>query len=213
VGLPSWLPGAARMSVPASAVWAIVVGLLWAILGGIRGLCQPIAWPVWFTLRRWLLRTLVWAIALLVIAVVALGSWRQLDIELGLRARPIPWDSILIAMLALAVVPGILGEIWNTRGTNTPASATKQMPVLRPGIIIAVAAAICALILVGAHFGAPLRQKFDAQTTLASAQERTDSWLSDFDATLNNAIDRLYIRLYDRRAPAPTPAPTPKSTP
>jgi hypothetical protein len=213
VGLPSFLPGLAQSAVTASTVWAIVIGLLWALLGGIRGLFQPIAWPAWFTLRRWLLRTLVWAIALVVIAVVALGSWRQLDIELGLRARPIPWDSILIAMLALAVLPGILGEIWNTRGTNTPASATKQMPVLRPGIIIAVAAAICALILIGAHFGAPLRQKFDAQTTLASAQERTDSWLSDFDATLNNAINRLYIRLYDRRAPAPTPTVLPKSTP
>ena len=214
VGLPVRFPALEQLPLPASTAWAIAIGLLWALLAGIRGLLQPLAWPVPFTLRRWLLRTLIWAITLALIAIVALSSWRQVDLELGLRMTPISWSSALIAMLALAVVPGILGEIWNTRGARTPASVSRQLPVVRPGIMIASAAVICALILTGAHFGAPLRQKFDAETTLGSAQEWTRQKLTSFDTTVNGAVDRLYVRLYDRRAPAPpTPAVPPKSTP
>jgi hypothetical protein len=213
-GLPRWLPGLDRMAMPAPAVWAIVVGLLWALLAGLRGLLQPLAWPVLYTLGRWLLRTLIWASTLVLLAIVALRSWRQLDLELGFRATPIPWSSALIAMLALAIVPSVLGELWNTRGGTTPSSASRQMPLWRPGIMIAGVAVICALILTGAHYTAPVLQSNGTRKTLVTAQEWTRHQMTRLDSTLNHAIDQIYLRMYDRRAPMqPTPAVPPKPTP
>jgi hypothetical protein len=213
-GLPRGLPGLDQMSVRAPAVWAMVVGLLWGLLAGVRGLLQPLAWPVPYTLGRWLLRTLIWASTLVLLAVVVLRSWRQLDLELGFRATPIPWSSALIAMLALAIVPSILGELWNTRGGTTPSSASRKMPLWRPGIMIAGVAVICALTLTGAHYAAPALQTNGARSTLNSAHEWTRRQMTRLDSTLNHAIDQIYLRMYDRRAPIkPTPAVPPKPTP
>ena len=216
VGLPDRLTGAGWQSPPASVAWAIFVGLLWALLAGGRGLLQPLAWPIRYTLGRWLLRTVIWAITFVLIAALALWLWRQITVDFGLRSTPIPWFSVLLGVLALAIVPGILGELWNTRGANDPDAVYKQMPLLRPGIIIVSTGLICLLLVTGGRFAAPALRNFDAGPTLVTAQERAGGELTRFEALVNEGLDQLTLRIYDRRAPAPgqpTPTPPPKAQP
>jgi hypothetical protein len=210
-GWPRWLRG--DQLAPAPIIFAAVIGALWALLGGIRGVLAPLAWPLLYTLGRWLLRTLIWGVTLVVMAGAALWLWQRLHIELGLRAVPV-WGSILIGAFALAVLPGIVGELWLTRGARDPSSVSRRMPVLRPGLMIAGAVVVCALLVTGVRFAAPVLQKYDAKTTLVPAQEWTRDQMSRLETMLNHAIDQVYLRMYDRRAPAqPTPAASPQPTP
>jgi hypothetical protein len=210
-GWPRWLR--ADQLAPAPAVFAGAIGALWALLGGIRGLMQPPAWPIPFTLGRWLLRTLIWAVTLVLVAGAALWMWQRLHIELGLQA-PAVRISALVGMFALAIVPGILGELWMTRRMGDPSHAARRMPVVKPGLMIGGAVIICALLLTGVRFAAPFLQKYDAQTTVVSAEAWASGELTGLEAIVNQAIDQVYLRMYDRRAPLPpTPTASPKREP
>ncbi len=76
----------------APAVWAIVVGVLWALLGGIAGLLQPPAYPVLYATGVRLLRTLVWATALALAAALVAWAGTQVRVHLGQPAIAIRWS-------------------------------------------------------------------------------------------------------------------------
>ena len=49
------LPGVGPL--PPSALPIILVAALWGLLGGLRGVWQPPAWPIYYAAFRWLRRT------------------------------------------------------------------------------------------------------------------------------------------------------------
>jgi hypothetical protein len=211
VGLPSWIP--AERQAPPTLVWAVVIGVLWAVLAGIRGLLAPLAWPLLYTLGRWVLRTFIWAATLVAIAAAALWAWRELHIVLGLWAGP-DWTSILVGAFALAIIPGILGELWTTRGARDASSVVRRMPVLKPGLLVGGTLVFCTLLMIGARLAAPAVRGGATEKALGIAQEWTDQQLAVFESTLNRAIDQIYLEMYDRRAPLqPTLTPFPKPKP
>ncbi len=204
VGTPGWLPAVLRL--PEAIFWPVVVGLVWVIMAAVRGFLQPLAWPAFYTLGRWLLRTAIWGVTLIVVAAAALWLWRELETQLSAPA-PIAWSSAIIAAFALAVLPGIGGELWNTRGASDPCAVSRRMPIWRPGLLVLSAVILCALLATGARLLAPSLQTNSASALVGRSEAWSSEQMSRLDVILNRAIDDFFLRLYDRRAPAPTATP------
>jgi len=214
---PAWLAGLTSPPMSSAAVWTALIGVVWAVLGGIRGALQRFAWPTSYALGRWLVRTLAWGAALPLVAAAGLWCWRQLDPEPAIAiARTTP-GAIPLFALAGAILPAVLGDIRPIRpGKRTPVTSAGRS-LRRPMLVAAIGVALALLVAVSAPVLGLIGQRVDLQKTVASVQEWAGDQLIQLETGVDHLTDRLYLRYHDRRAPVqPTPAapvPTPPLTP
>ena len=209
MAMPGWLPGLSELS--PTLAWALVVGLFWGILGGIRGLVQPQAWPVFYASRRCLMRLLIWLASLGLITLVLLWAWGQIP---GLGETPFGASPATLLLLALsfAILPASLGEIWNARSTRGVILIPTQQPLIRPGFLI-LAIVLASVLAIGAvRIATPVVEQIDIEETTGTAQTWLETRWQQLDHQINALIDDATIRYYDQRAPSHTPTPAGNDT-
>jgi hypothetical protein len=184
--------------------WVAGVGLLWSLLGALRGAKQPEAWPIHYATSRWLRRVLMWAFWLVTVAVLAVWGWAH---ESGL--------SLIVAALgglAAAVLPATIGELQSARALDNPRLLTGRYRAL--GSVVRTAAGV---ILLLAFLGAPrvvvpTLESPTGREALRTVQIQTESRWQRLNEGVDGLVTRLYLRYYDRRVPI-QPGPVPPSAP
>ncbi len=207
--LSRWLPGTPLF-------WIALFTLLWAIMGLLRGLLQPPAWPVSYALLRWLYSVVIWACALGLFGATAVWLWHQGYLEPGSASGPGMWIALHYGA-ALSCLPATLEEVLaaQARDTARPPRRWRQIgrriawAVTSAGLLVTLAMAPAILkpawerSLQGEGFAGLQRQALEK---LAEASLTADRWLRE-----------LYLVLYDRQWPisaGPTSAPaTPVAAP
>ena len=197
--IPAWATGMSWLPSTAPAFYAATVGMLWAVLGGWRGLAQRPAWPLGYALRRWLVRVGLWS----AIPVAIVMTWY------GFIAWLVPsWAShippalrgVLPILACLAIIPGTIGEMSAARGRESVQNVGRAGWRARAGRVVTAALASVAL-LVGSMFA---YQPFGLQRSLLTgtqpARVQVEQQAKRLQDKLNQLIDQAYIRLYDRRS-------------
>jgi hypothetical protein len=192
--------------------WALVVGLLWALFGAVRGLGQRTAWTAAYATARYLAKIGLWLLSLAVAAglgVVIWGAWSNqggpalLSVE-GLRV-------VLLAM-AVAIIPATLSELRAARRASDTPLAAERRGVAQPMLTALAAIALVAVLAAGVRLAGPTWQEL----VRSGAVDNTSNWLEqrmlDLDGAAQRVVERLYLWQYDRPAP-PAPAVTPTVAP
>ena len=181
--------------------WVAAIGSLWALLGLIRGAKQPQAWPVRYATVRWLRRILMWAGALMVVAVLAVWGWvHDSDISLVLAA---------LGGLAAGILPATIGEVQATGALDNPALLTGRYRAM--GSVVRTAAGVLLLValLSAPRVVVPTLESPTGREALRTVQVQTEGHWQRLNEGVGGLVTRLYLRYYDRRVPIqPTPAPS-----
>ena len=214
LGVPPWLAQRLPAHFTPALFWAAVVGLVWALLGALRGLRQPQRWPVSYAVARWLPRLVAWGAVWALLAAAGHWSWTHLGprLEAGIAAPPA--GVVVLLGLALAILPATVVAMRSARwprgmqGTP-PGQSGRRRPVW------AAAGLLLALVVV---IGLPplLRawQKAEAGSTLAPARGWVVEKWNRLEDRSSELWDRYILRTRDRRAPVqPTATLTPTPTP
>jgi hypothetical protein len=187
----TWLPLAP------SAVWTAFIALIWAALGAVRGAAQPRAWPIPYTLGRWLSRLGIWAVSLGLVGGAVRWAWGGLR---AIGAPPVPaivtWVMV-VGPAVLAVVPGTIGEMRSGERMRETSARAIRWSFLRP-LLLPVGAFILALaVRLGAPQLRPLWERLDAGATV----ERIGDWVAErlarLEKSIQDLIDDVYMRYYE----------------
>lgn len=209
----------AALHLESAAVWMVAVMALWAMMGLVRGLCQPLPWPIPYALRVWLSRLALWGLAL-ALASFGLAVWWQSNFGPSGQAHGFLCAQVAAAGLALAVVPATVFALRRhpmpmlVSGAPSLAEALGDGPSgkvssrprerARRAIWAVITALFVVLVLV---FVPPLARISAAELATPTAISSFHSWLGEQLEKLNTAVNEvtgeLYLRLYDRRAPLP----------
>jgi hypothetical protein len=192
-------------------VWMAPVALLWAILGAARGATQPPAWPIHFAVYRWLRRTVKWAAALVVVALLATWGWGR---SLGVDVTRSFYLVAALCGLAAAVLPATIGEIQTARALRNPALLTEGRRAIGSAVR-GVAGVLLLLVLLSApRFVIPAIGSPQAHEALQTAQGWGVTGMERMSAAIDDLFNQFTLRYYDRRAPAePEAAPASIETP
>jgi hypothetical protein len=190
-----WLP------LSPAATWVLVVTLLWAVLGALRGVAEPEAWPISYSMGRWLFRVLVWAVSLTLVGAAGLWAWGQLRPPDATRPGSIFRLTLLIPM-ALAIVPATVGEIRSGPEMRDTSLRAIRWSFLRPFVLPLIAVILALAAALGAPQLRPAIRRLDLPAATASAEEWIETRLVRVGERLDEVIDQLYLRYYDRGGPA-----------
>ncbi|MHB1319556.1 MAG: hypothetical protein ACYCYF_13140, partial [Anaerolineae bacterium] len=208
-GLAARLPDLPVIS--AAQVLPVLIGLIWAVLGAVRGWMQRWAWPTWYAVARWLVRTAAWMAGLAALAIVAFALARWLFPALGAYVTPDWTQRAALIGAALGVIPASVGEIRVARHQGVRNQIAH--PVRRYAGRVAWAAlgvALLMLVVGGVRFFA---QDFTLKETAAEGRGKLETWMDAREIDLLELRDRVLIRYSDRRAtPIPTSSVTPRAT-
>ena len=108
--------------------------------------------------------------------------------------------AIWLPALALSIFPAALGELWSFRSTRGSTILPRQQPLLRPGLLVLIAAILGIALVLGIRFIGPAWNRVDFERTVRSAQSIIDEQWVQFEGSMNGLVDDLTIRFYDRRA-------------
>jgi hypothetical protein len=218
---PQWFVADWGLADISAAAWMLLIGLLWAVMGLLRGFLQNIAWPILYATWRWLFRTLAWGVALSLLVTVTLWSWQQpysgLEIEFSQTTRAI---ASLLA-LAFSIVPAVLSEIWSARPKpDNAVDVAAQQPTLRPVALVSFGIILGFFMMASVRVVRPTWEQIHTTSTATTVGEWMEERWNSLEVGVNGFIDRVYIRYYDRRAPvqptttiAPTPTAIEKTKP
>jgi hypothetical protein len=205
---PPWLAGIGWTSTSSAATFAILVGLFWAALGGILGYAQPLTWPTFRAVGRWVRRLFIWAVTLSTVAVAGLWASRQLSGQLGLAVSGTTFEGAVFIALAAAMLPAAIREIQiGRREAGGPIGSSVQTH-LRPLVVGVVCATLMVLLVAGGRVIGPVWGEQDVRGQVVSARGWIGERWGRLEGGVNDFLDQLFIQRYDRRAP-PRPTPTP----
>jgi MFS superfamily sulfate permease-like transporter len=212
--------------------WVLLVAALWGVIGLVRGVLQPPAWPILYVTKRWLIRLAIWG-AILVLAGYGLAVWWQRSFgQAGDTPGQLRVQAALIGVF-LAAIPAAIAALRRPRATPSkqPAAASfaSTSELLPNGVpswprehargLAWGAVAVVVLILVLAFAPRLARTEWAevrAQEEVVASQGWAETQWIRLNTAIDDAVNRYYLRRYDRRAPIePTPAksPTPKASP
>ncbi len=207
---PDWFPGSAASPITWTAAWTVSVGLFWALLGGIRGALQPLAWPTSFALSRWFLRTLVWGGVFTLLAVAGYWALGHLAAGQGPTELPFTMGSLILFAWSLAIVPAVLGDVRSTPHSEGAQALASKRLLLRPALVGVIGVVLALSLVVGVQALGPVWQTAGVDDAMSTAGEWLGGQFTRLETGFDDAIDRLYLGYYDRRAPAqPTVVATP----
>ena len=207
---PDWFPGSAASPVTWTAVWTVSIGLFWALLGGIRGALQPLAWPRSYALARWFLRTLVWGCVFTLLAVAGYWALGPLDADQGPTELPFTMGTLILIAWSLAIVPAVLGDVRSAPDSEGAQALASKRLLLRPALVGVIGVVLALSLVVGVQALGPVWQTAGVDGAISTAREWLGEQFTRLETGFDDAIDQFYLRYYDRRAPAQPPAvPTP----
>ena len=195
-------PGAALLArltwwpLPSAAVWVLGLALIWGVLGALRGARQPEAWPTKYAMERWIFRTLLWALALFLFGAALLWGWSQLRPPDGPLPGPV-LRSLLVIPMALAIVPGTIGEIISTSEMRDTSVRAIRWTYLRPFLLPLAAILLAFVAALGAPRLRPALDRVDAPAVAVRVEEWTEARAEQIGQRLDDLIDRLYLSYYD----------------
>jgi hypothetical protein len=207
---PDWFPGSAASPITWTAVWAVSVGLFWAILGGIRGALQPLAWPTSFALSRWFLRTLVWGSVFTLLALAGYWALGHLAGDRGPTELPFTMGTLILVAWSLAIVPAVLGDVRSAPDSKGARALVSKRLLLRPALVGVMGVVLALSLVVGVQALGPVWQAAGVDDAMSTAREWLGRQATGLETGFDDTIDRFYLHYYDRRAPAqPMAVPTP----
>jgi hypothetical protein len=178
--------------------WILCLGILWGLIGLIRGFRQHPAWPIAYAAGKWLLRSAAWTVLLFACAV--LGAWSlnrfgAIHVDLSLPGL------LLIGVLtgAFSVIPATSGEIASARDEAVE-NERKQHP-LKFFKTAEIGPALAALFLIGSSF---LGQSFKDRTSFPAkfaGESVIEKQAFSLENKLNDTVDQFLLNYYDRRSP------------
>jgi hypothetical protein len=184
--------------------WALLVGLVWAVMGWIRGRNQPLAWPPAYSYGSWIVRMLAWAAAFSVLALAGQWIWRGFTASVSFAGGSAA--SVVSFATALAIFPATAGEVRSAqRSEGRPPPPTGRL--LRPALVMTIAGLALGLVLVvGGQLLRPAVQEVDVSGTVTTSQGwLTERWLR-LEKVADGLIDDLVIYYHERQRPGPVPA-------
>jgi hypothetical protein len=211
---PGVLADMASPSMPSAAIWALLIGLAWAALGGIRGSLQRPAWPTSYATQRWLLRTLGWAVALSLMAAAGLWTWTQMQIPPVTEVPTATLRALLLSATACSMLAAVLDELRLARSPRGPAVESVGRSLRRPMLVAAIGILLAVLLAASAPAFGIVRWHVHRRNIVASVREWTEDRSAQLEKGLNGLMDQLYLRYYDSRTsvqalPAAPAAPAP----
>jgi hypothetical protein len=189
-----------------TVLWALLVGLVWAVMGWIRGRNQPLAWPPAYSYGSWIVRTFAWAAAFSVLALA--GQWvsRQFAASASASFAGGSAASVVSFATALAIFPATAGEVRSAqRSEGRPPPPTGGL--LRPALVMTIAGLALGLVLVvGGQLLRPAVEEVDVSGTVTTSQGwLTERWMR-VEKVADGLIDDLVIYYHERQRPGPAPA-------
>ena len=194
--LQSWM---AFLPAAFQSGWPLLLALLGGGVGLWHGLVQPVAWPVQYAARRWLIATARWWGILTVLALVALLSWQRYQV--GEALSPSQLIQALLFSLAGALLLGSVANIRRGRSAQR-GEPPPIRPLRRQALGLAAAAAVILLLVASLQRIPALEQTAQIDQTVETVQVTATERMSQWEASLNQMTDQLLLRYYDRRAPS-----------
>ncbi|MFC2029560.1 hypothetical protein ACFLWA_02390 [Chloroflexota bacterium] len=208
---PDWFPASAASFVTWTAAWTLFIGLFWALLGGIRGALQPLAWPTSYAISRWFLRTLVWGGVLTLLVVAGYWALGRLAPDEGPTGLSFTMGLVLLLAWSLAIVPAVLGETKSVPDLQSAQALVSSRLLLRPALVGVMGVVLALSLVVGVQALGPAWQAVDVGGAMSTAQGWLGERCAGLETGFNDTIDQFTLRYYDRRAPAqPTAIPVPE---
>lgn len=208
-GLAARLPDLPLIS--AAQVLPVLIGLIWAVLGFIRGWTQRWAWPTWYAIFRWFRRTLAWMAGLALLAVLAFALAHWLFPALDAYVTPDWTQRAALIGAALGIIPGTVGEIRASQYKGVRRLVAHPVRHYSGRVAwVALGVALLMLVVGGVRFFA---EDFTLKETAAEGRGVLETWMSAREEDLLGFRDQVLIRYSDRRAtPIPTSSVTPRVT-
>jgi len=201
VQAPPWLLNLTRPPVPSRTAWAVVSGLFWAILGAVRGYSWNPAWPLWYGLRHWLVRTALWGLALAGVAMIVPPLLVWLFPALNVGVSPEVHASMVLFAATMAILPGTWGDMLSAEEQDTTSSGVLQSGAMR-GLARGVIGTIAVLVLLGTlRVAVPLWQLWEGGAQVTTVQGWVGAQWDRLGINVDALWDQYYLRRYDRRAP------------
>ncbi len=204
----------ASVATSSTFFWSFLIGMIWALMGWVRGRNQPPAWPPTYSYGSWIVRTLAWAAAFSLLALVAQVVVRQLSPGASAGFAGGSAASVVSFATALAIFPATAGEVRSAqRAEGRPPPPTGRL--FRPPLVMMIAGLALALVLVvGGYLLRPAVEDVDVAGTVSTSQDWfAERWTHVEDVT-EGLINDLIIYYHERQRPGPAPAVvTPMLTP
>jgi hypothetical protein len=198
VPLTQWAPALSRLPIWPGAWWPLGIAVVWAVLGIVRGFAEPPAWPLRYTLARWVPQLLGWALLLPGLVWLATLSWAGPGMGAGFALAGDARLALVLAALALAALPATLGEMALARAATSRQRPMPRRTDLRPVLTPALIATALALLVAAAPLAPPAWSRFEQGGTVKSAEEWGSGAANRLDTTLKGVQDQLYMRYYQK---------------
>jgi hypothetical protein len=196
---PVWLTRLTQPPLPSQVVWAVLCAAFWAIIGAVRAYAWDAAWPLVYSLKRWLLRVALWGIVLGGLAFVVPWLIDTLLPAFRLDAPVEAYGSLILLATAAAIVPGTWGDMREAQERKNASRQGAAMHGLRRSVVgvLGVIALLAAV-----RLAVPLWERWEGQARVATAQTWVDAQWTQLGASISDLWDKMYLRYYDRRAPS-----------
>jgi hypothetical protein len=205
---PAWLTHLTQPPLPSQVVWAVLCAAFWAIIGTVRSYAWDAAWPLAYSLRRWLLRVALWGFTLGGLAFVVPWLIDTLLPEFRLDAPAEAYGSLILLATTSSILPGTWGDMRDAQAWKDPSRPGAAMHGLRRSLV-GVLGVIALLVTV--RLAIPLWERGEGQARVATVQTWVDARWTQLGAGIADLWDKMYLRYYDRRAPSRS-TPTPVAT-
>jgi hypothetical protein len=197
LGTVGGLGAPAGVAAPA-AFWALVIGLVWAAFGLLRGAGQRTAWTATYATTRYLVRIALWMLGLGVAAAVGLTLWNLLSGAEGPALMSPSGVRLPLVAMALAILPATIIEMRAARRTNDSPLGREGRSLLQPALVALAAIALVAVLALGVRWAGPTWQQLVGAGTVDNAQDWAGERWQDLNEAVQKATDQLYLWQYSR---------------
>lgn len=191
--------------------WALVIGLVWALFGVVRGMGQRPAWTAAYATARYLAKIGLWLLSLALAAALGVLIWGAWSSQNGPALVSVAGLRVALLAMSLAIVPATLSEIRAARRASDTPLAAEGRGIAQPILAGLAVVMLVAVLAAGVRLAGPTWQTLLRSGAVDATSGWFDQRLVDLDRAAQRAIDRFYLWRYDRPgdiAPNATPAPT-----
>ncbi|NLG49998.1 MAG: hypothetical protein GX552_07810, partial [Chloroflexi bacterium] len=169
-------------------------------------------WPLWYGLRRWLVRTGLWGLAMASVSLIVPPLLTWLFPALNVGASPQTHISMVLLATTMAILPGTWSDMLAAHDRDSMSSGVLQSSTMRE-LARGVVGLVVVLTLLGAlRIAAPLWQHWNGATHAVTVQEWFGAQWNRLETGIDTLLGQYYLRRYDRRAPVRAKA-TPTAAP
>ena len=183
----------------------LVVTIVWAVLGLVRGFLQPPHHPTLLAAGRWLLRTTLWGATLCILAAAGHWIWNYFRGTMGVSPSAISAVSIILLSLVPAPLLSIIGEARTGQKMRSDRTRSFRRWVYRPAVTLIIGIILCLTLLLGQQALMPSVVQVSTEVDLSQMHGWLATQWLQLETTLQHWVDQRYLEQHDRRAPLETP--------